>query len=415
MKLKNRFKKNGSFFAYSIIIATLLVLPTLANAATYYVSTNGNDANPGSKAASFRTIKYALGKLVANDTLFIRGGTYLERLWSHQGTNFPSGDSWTNPVTVVVFPGEQATLVGSMTLGFANPSIQYLIIDGLIIDAIGEDAGISINGGTHHVKFINGEVKNAVGTAAIQMTYHNDSNPGKTFLEFINMNVHHNGLDTSYYKNGGTSNNYHAFYVKTSGNLIENCQIHDNAAWGIHNYLLSGEIRTKDNIFRNNRIWKNGSGGITVNRSDYNLLYNNVIWNNLNGIWVNSIGNPLGTKVYNNTVYGNKEYGIGALTGSIDTQIINNISYQNAQNLIDNGINTTISKNLTTNPHFIDEVTADFHLQAGSTNALDKGIPLGEVKTDKDGITRSPVSPDIGAYEYHLISEAPQNLRLISK
>ncbi len=411
-------------FACSIFftaILTLFIAPIISHAATiYYVSTKGNDASSGRQASPFRTIKFALGQLAAGDTLLIRGGTYAEKLESHNGTNFPSGTSWDNPVTIAAFPGEQVTLRGKMSIGLEKPLTQYVIFDGISIDAARQDSGISINGGAHHVRFINGEVKNAIGTSGITTSYHNDATPGNTSHQFIHMNVHHNGLDSSYYDATHQAQHRHGFYIKTSGNLIEHCEIHDNAGAGIHHYVRSQDPRANHNIYRNNVIYKNGiepgrGTGITISRGDYNSVYNNVIWGNQNGITVNYIGNPLGTKVYNNTVYGNAGMGIGILSGPTGTKIINNISYHNSHNLIDQGTNTTISKNLTSNPLFMNVATADFRLQAESTNAIDKGIPLEEVKTDKEGTPRSPVSPDIGAYEYHLLIEAPKNLRVVAK
>lgn len=43
---------------------------------TYYIATNGDDANDGSIAAPFATLMHAQSQVVAGDTVFIRGGTY---------------------------------------------------------------------------------------------------------------------------------------------------------------------------------------------------------------------------------------------------------------------------------------------------------------------------------------------------
>jgi len=411
MKLKNHFKENGSFLTCLIIAATL-IMPTSADATTYYVSTNGNNANTGSQSAPFRTIKFSLGQLVAGDTLFIRGGTYPEKLESHNGTNFPSGTSWANPVTVAASPGEQVTIVGKMAIGIETPLTQYVIFDGLTIDATGQDNGISINGGTHHLRFIDGEVKNSIGSAGILTSYNNDANHNDTFHEFTNMHVHHNGI---------TRNLDHGFYFSTSGNLVENCLIHDNAAWGIHVYTFDTKPKPNNNIFRNNLIYNNGivlrsGGGITINRSDDNLIYNNILWSNLNGIIIGGIGKNMRNKVFANTVFANKGSGIKIRAGGIDTQSKNNILYQNPTNLFDEGTNTTFSKNLTTNPSFVDSANGNFHLSKTSP-AISNGIPLNEVKTDISGFPRSLVAPSIGAHEYNSQStnEPPKNLRLVTK
>ena len=48
-------------------------------AATYYVSTSGNDGNNGTSLSTpWRTINKAAQTMVAGDTVYVRGGTYRE-------------------------------------------------------------------------------------------------------------------------------------------------------------------------------------------------------------------------------------------------------------------------------------------------------------------------------------------------
>ncbi len=414
MKSQDDIKTKCSLSVCMVLLGAL-ILPTLSYAATFYASTNGDDGNPGSQASPFRTIKSSLGRLLAGDKLLIRGGIYSEMLESHNGTNFPSGTSWANPVTVAVFPGEKVILKGAMAIGRETPLTQYVIFDGINIDATGLESGISLNGGTHHLRFINGEVKNARGTSGINTSYHHDNSPGNTSHQFINMHVHHNGLNTSYYTAIHKAAHHHGIYIETSDNLIEKCQIHDNAGWGIHQYRFDDGIRIKNNIYRNNLIYNHGSGAITINRGDDNLIYNNIVWKNLHGININNIGNNARNKVYNNTIYGNTGRGIDIQTGNIDTKVMNNIIYNNPTNLFNQGVNTTLSNNLTENPKFVDTNNADFHLLATSP-AIKNGVYIDEVKTDFEGLKRSLSFPTIGVYEYttNSMSEAPKNLRLIT-
>lgn len=130
------------------------------------------------------------------------------------------------------------TLRGTVAIGIETPLTLYVIFHGIIIDAIGLESGISLNGGTHHLRFINGEVKNAVGKSGINTSYHNDTNPGNTSTKFINKHVHHNGLDTSHNTAIHQAAHRQGFYIETWDNLIEKCRIHDNAGWGIHQYLF---------------------------------------------------------------------------------------------------------------------------------------------------------------------------------
>src|SRR3954452_14859908 len=60
---------------------------------SYFVSTSGDDGNPGTLSAPFRTIQQAADVADPGDTVFIRGGTYRETVRpAHSG-------SASNPVT----------------------------------------------------------------------------------------------------------------------------------------------------------------------------------------------------------------------------------------------------------------------------------------------------------------------------
>ena len=82
---------------------------------TYYVATNGNDANPGTMESPFGTLNTAAAKLKAGDTLLIRGGTYYQTMYC--------GASGTPglPITIAGFPGEMAIIDGVYT----NPASSW--------------------------------------------------------------------------------------------------------------------------------------------------------------------------------------------------------------------------------------------------------------------------------------------------
>ena len=57
---------------------SLCVGAKASHAATFYVATTGNDANPGTAAAPFRTLLKGVQTLSSGDTLIVKGGTYAE-------------------------------------------------------------------------------------------------------------------------------------------------------------------------------------------------------------------------------------------------------------------------------------------------------------------------------------------------
>jgi parallel beta-helix repeat protein len=78
---------------------------------TYYVSTGGVDANPGTLAAPFRTIQKAANAAIAGDTVLVRAGTYRETV------RVPRSGTAAAPITFQAYPGEQVTVSGADVVG----------------------------------------------------------------------------------------------------------------------------------------------------------------------------------------------------------------------------------------------------------------------------------------------------------
>lgn len=72
---------------------------------SFYVSTNGNDSNPGTQTAPWRTVQHAADTVRAGSTLNVRGGVY-EELVSIKA----SGNATDGYITLRSYPGEKAVL-----------------------------------------------------------------------------------------------------------------------------------------------------------------------------------------------------------------------------------------------------------------------------------------------------------------
>jgi parallel beta-helix repeat protein len=141
--------------------------PNIAAAtAYYYVSTSGFDANPGTLALPWRTIQKAANTAIPGSTVYVRGGTYYERI-----TVRISGSASAGYVTFQNYPNETAVIDGT---GLAVPagatglflinSRSYIIIKGFEIrnfrtatlDIV--PVGIHVRGVSQHIQIRNNRI-----------------------------------------------------------------------------------------------------------------------------------------------------------------------------------------------------------------------------------------------------------------
>lgn len=388
--------------------------------AFYFVSTTGNDSNPGTQGSPFLTIAKGVSVLVPGDTLFLRGGSYVGH---NQFDLTPGGNSWAVPVTINAFEGETVTILGTTStlhvVNLAKSYQQYIVFDDLIIDGqyLGAD-NIKLHwegasAAAHHIRFQNGVIKRA-GNQGVLI----GSNAGVGgYHEFINMLVHENGLTVGF---------DHGFYIGSEFNLIDGCEIYANAGYGVH--IFGGEESNHDNVVRNSLTHDHvEAAGILFGKGSGHHAYNNISYNDRNGLTIQFLSS--GT-LSNNTVYNSASHGIflntpvfagasiiennicydnpllGIYIQGVQTAptVRNNLCSQNgtpAQFRDDSGL-AILSGNLFGNewdPKFVSAVGHDFHLLAGS-HALDAGIAVAGVLTDKDGVNRPQGTAfDMGAYE----------------
>ncbi|MEX2314557.1 MAG: DNRLRE domain-containing protein, partial [Thermomicrobiales bacterium] len=101
-------------------------VPVTPSGPTFYLSPSGNDSNPGSQAAPWRTFTFALKQIEAGDTLLVRGGTYVENAILNGSSTLAKGTS-SSRITVRAYPGENPVLSGIVHLSNAD----YWTIDNI--------------------------------------------------------------------------------------------------------------------------------------------------------------------------------------------------------------------------------------------------------------------------------------------
>jgi parallel beta-helix repeat protein len=393
-----------------LYVLFFLIQAITVQAATYYVATTGNDANSCAAAQNVntpkKTIQSGLGCPGPGDTVYIRGGTYAERIDSGNYT-IPTGTSWNAPVTIAGYPGETVMLNpsgGQCVLGLGHTYIQYIIFDNLHLNGVNlqRDSNstnvVGIGWGqvpnVPHIKIQNTEIYNSPWNGLIINR--------STDIHLINLSVHDNGWWTQQI---GYEPGANGVYSEMDNGTIVGGSFYNNNAVGIRvwaNSTAGGGAH--DNVIRNVRAFNNGYSGILVGQLN-NQVYNNLAYSNGHGgIHINDGSNA---QVYNNTAY-NNPYGVLIATGS-SHKIINNILHSNGTNITNGGSGTTFTTNLCTssgtgcaivgNPALSNAGGNDFRLQPGSI-AIDSGTTIPSVTTDHVGTSRPrSTAYDIGAYE----------------
>jgi hypothetical protein len=160
-----------------ILLICILLSFQFAMATTWFVSTIGSDSNTGNSVEqSFQTLDYAVKKIVAGDTILMRGGTYEHSTTVKLTTNANSNKK----CYLMAYPGEIPVLDFSGT-AFGKRGIEvtgsYWVIKGLNITLAGDngmiittggynliencaffenkDTGLQMGGGTHDNQIIN--------------------------------------------------------------------------------------------------------------------------------------------------------------------------------------------------------------------------------------------------------------------
>ena len=420
----------------------------------YYVAPTGNDSHPGTDAYPWRTIQKAASTMTAGNTVYIKAGTYHERVIPQ---NSGSAGSY---ITYAAYPGDIVTIDGSgisvpMDEGlFYISGRSYIEVSGLrVINSA--QAGILVENASHIT--IVKDSTHSTGSSGIGVWGGNDiivdgNEVASACSNGLQESLTVAGTNTFEVSNNHVHNEIRGYDKEgicikdgsANGKVYRN-HVHDVWAVGIYVDAWNKHTRNID-VFQNavhDVVNNNGfslaseTGGLLENvRIDNNMAYRNRYLGL--SITVNGPGGALGQHpmkdiyVINNTFYGNgwETWGGGIAVDNPDVQnvvIRNNICSQNLyfQIAVAAAVpaqSTTIDHNLIDGyrgtegetrgsdyvegtPLFMEAAGSDFHLQAGSP-AIDKGSATTAPGTDFEGVTRpqdgdgdGSAAHDIGAFE----------------
>jgi hypothetical protein len=426
-----------------------------AQATIYYVAPGGKDSNPGTILLPWRTIQKAANTLTAGDTVYIRTGTYPERVVPQ------NSGSAASVITYAAYPGEAVTIDGSgVTLPddleglFHIQGQSHIVVSGLrVINAGPNDnnAGILILGASNVILENNATyntVSSGIGVwASDHVTVDGNrveeaggggwqeciSVDGTDVFKVRNnevLNCHKEGICLKNGSSNGQIYRNHVHHTQRVGIYVD--------AYETHTYNIAVYQNIVHDIQDNNGFAIGSEqGGLLENV----WVYNNIAYNNryvgltLHACCPGSVSHPVrNITVVNNTFYNNgwTDWGGGIAVDNPDIQnavVRNNIVSQNLyfQLAVDPNIpaqNVAIDHNLIDgyrdrgdegeiygddyvegDPLFADPSQADFHLQASSP-AIDSGAAPGAPAVDYDGRPRpqdgdhdGTLVYDIGAYE----------------
>ena len=424
-----------------------------AQSTTYYVAPGGKDSNPGTVLYPWRTIQKAANTLVAGDTVYIRAGTYPERVVPQ------NSGSAGSVITYAAYPGETVTIDGSgVTLPddleglFHVQGKSHIVVSGLRVINAGphvNNAGILVLNASHIT--VENNVTYNTSSSGIGIWVSNnvivDGNRveeagGGGYQECITvaesdtfevrynevLNCYKEGIDAKDGARNGQIYRNHVHHTQEVGIYVD----------AFENYTYN--IAVYQNVvhdIQDNNGFAIGSeqGGVLENV----WVYNNIAYNNryvgltLHDCCPGPVSHPVqNITVINNTFYDNgwTDWGGGIAVDNPDVEnvvIRNNIVSQNLyfQIAVNPSIpaqNIAIDHNLVDgyrgteneiygddyvegDPLFVNASGASFHLQASSP-AVDRGSAVGAPSDDyagharpQDGNQDGTAEYDIGAYE----------------
>ena len=380
---------NSICFTLFIFLAFIFISSS-ARAANYYVdksNSRASDSNHGTESAPLKTIQRGVSIAVSGDTVYVKAGTYYEKI-----TGVNSGRSGS-PITFKNYGNHVVTIDGSNQSDYRVVHFRdndYIVWDGLNVRN-GSTRGAWFCG-NHNIiqnsKFYNNGNLNTSGAT------------GLTVIDSNNVIVR----NCTAYGNG-----WNGISVEQGNNVtVEHSVSYDNRAhMGIQlfqNYSQSGKMWKNNNV-RYNTVYNNAIGIFSLHQ-EYNELSNNLVINNIeDGILLSATYNGLSnyqghTRIYNNTIRGNGRYGVR--NDSASHMIIkNNIFANNASSGIHDGRNSSTHQ-------------IDYNLYYQNGNIFSGGGTYSSVSSlssskgyEKHSVSGNPLFKDVSQKDYSLMSGSP--------
>lgn len=246
---------------------------------SFYVATTGNDSNPGTQAAPWRTVQHAADTVRAGGTVNVRGGVYEELV-----TIKASGNATDGYITLRSSPGETAILDAAHLTPSGRQAVltihnqSYLRIEGLEIRNFRTaehrltPLGISVMGAGSHIELLKNNVHH------IEQTFNGRDGPGHGA----------NGFGIAVY---GTDAKIPISELVIDGNEVQHLQTGSSESLVVNGNVTNFRI-THNVVHDNNNIgidiigFERTAPDPTVDQARDGVVSGNVVYN------ITSRGNP---------------------------------------------------------------------------------------------------------------------------
>lgn len=408
----------GAWWVASLVLS----FAASAEAATYYVATDGDDGADGTSGSPWATLQQAADTVAPGDVVIVRAGTY-------QGFYLETSGTAAMPITFraeagVTIDSDNPTTPDGINLEGAS----FVVIEGFTVVGVTR-AGIRAVTCEHVT--IRGNRADMNGRWGILTGFCDD------------LLIENNECSRSVAE--------HGIYVSNSGDrpVIRGNRLWSNNANGLHmngDASLGGDGVISEALVEENVIWDNGRGGgsgINGDGVQSSVIRNNLVYgNHASGISLYQIdgGEPArGNLIINNTIVqaSDARWALNIQDASTNNRVFNNIfltehAFRGAMDVSADSLpgftsdyNVVVGRftndggdsvldlaewrtatgqdassiEATIEAVFVDAASDDYHVSATSP-ALDSGTATDAPPTDYEGQAR-PIGPgvDIGADE----------------
>ncbi|WP_308639486.1 right-handed parallel beta-helix repeat-containing protein [Paenibacillus silvisoli] len=382
---------------------------------SYYVSPSGSDSNPGTLAQPFKTVQKGIDSMSAGDTLYLRAGTYQEKVYITNKNG--SSSAW---YTVKNYAGETPVMDGNnlaLAEAFDIYNSSYWHIEGLEMKKYW-GAGVYMEGyqrpgemsphPVSHIELIkltihdldNPDTTTTAGTQAI-------AGEGPDFVTIKKCNIYNIGLLRDSPLDHGVYVGYGADHYVIDGNSMQltsgsglqlygqpgggsDFVITNNILWNNHKFGLIVASNTSNNLIANNTFYGNGKADVYMTDS----ASGNTFKNNIFG---SAVGEYHVEMMDSGSASGNAfDYNLYYNSSAAAYRISSGMSYATWQSTYGQE-----AHGRTGDPLFINPAYSNLRV-GGLSPALGVADASAAPTYDYDGNLREAPYHDMGAYDYNL-------------